>query len=221
MNKKLLISLASLIILLVIVLLISNSLHRDKTVIVGTTFNANVNSSLSSSTKPINDTATSSPSLVCQNGLIPVSLVGVGGSTKTFCTPPSKGEYSIGTGEETYNLTGYYSTYDKTMYTFDYDPARDSQPATTTCSAITVTGGDTNFIQAYKNMIIGGNSVNRLDANGNLVLNINLTDLTGAQKDLLLKLSSQKPLNLSVKARELVGRDAMYCESFIRIISVE
>jgi hypothetical protein len=221
MNKKLLISLAFLIILLVIVLFISNSLHRDKTVIVGATFDTNVNSSSGSSTKPINSTATSSPSLVCQNGLIPVSLVGVGGSTKTFCAPPSKGEYPIGTGEETYSLTGYYSTYDKTMYTFDYDPTRDPLPATTTCSAITVTGGDVNFIQAYKNMIIGGNSVNRLDANGNLVLNINLTDLTGAQKNLLLKLGSQRPLSLSVKARELAGRDAMYCESFVHIVSVE
>lgn len=157
--------------------------------------------------------------LDCEDGMIPVTIVDTTYS-RTFCSSMPKEDYPIGTGEETYELIGHYFPYEKLMEPILYDPETDPPLATTTCSAFMVTGGDADFIQAYKDKVLNGNTVNQIKY-GNLTLNIDLTDLYESSHDDLVKLFSGKTLRLKVKPKSLAGKDAPYCYSFISIVSLE
>ena len=107
------------------------------------------------------------------------------------------------------------------MYPLEYDPVRDPYPATTTCSSFTVIGGDNKFISYYRNIISMGNTLNRLNEDGNLMINIDLKELQTDIKNSLLKSNKQSQISLNVKVMPLLERDAGYCESRLTIISVQ
>ena len=209
MNKRLIILLFSLATLLVISLLVIGLIRNDP---------SNIND------KPISplgittgDVATSSNNFSCPVNQVPVTVTNLDGTKKIFCSSAND-PYPIGTGKETYSLNGYYSTYNITMYPFDYDSSRDPLPATTTCSNFTVIGGDNDFIKVFKNIIQDGNTVNKINKN-NLVLNIDISNLKAYEKNIVVNSNPEHPITLKVNVRSMGGRDANYCESSIRIIS--
>lgn len=120
----------------------------------------------------------------------------------------------------TNHVRGYYSTYDKVPYPILYEPDRDPRPATTTCTAFTVIDGDKEFIAKYRALIDGRNTVNRYDSNGNLMLNINLKELSSDEKKILLESTVNSQVSLYTKNKELPGKDGYHCGSFIELVSV-
>lgn len=128
------------------------------------------------------------------------------------------GKYDSKFSTTTYSISGTYSTYIVTMYPLDYDPNRDPKPATTTCSAFTVSGGDEELISKYALLVKEGNSINHIDQSGKLVLNINLNDLTVDNREALI---SYKPTTILVKDIKPSGKDGFYCQSMIKIIDVK
>lgn len=121
-----------------------------------------------------------------------------------------------------YKVDGYYSTYDQLMYPLDYDPEYDPYPATTTCSVFTVLHGNNEVISYFKDQIARGNTVNRLDEIGNLVLNLDLGDITSLKhEELLLESNKQEQVSLDIKVKRPLGKGANYCQSMITIVSVQ
>ncbi|MES2314334.1 MAG: hypothetical protein V4524_00130 [Patescibacteria group bacterium] len=165
-------------------------------------------------------TATTSPdNFGCPADLIPVAVMSTDGSSKISCSS-AHDSYPIGTGKEVYLLNGYYSTREVVMYPFDYDPSRDPLPATTTCSIFNITGGDSALIKLFKDMLASGNTVNKIDKN-NLTLNIDLSDLENLTKTTIINSTPDQPATIGVKVKPVSGRDANYCESFIKIVSTQ
>ncbi len=162
---------------------------------------------------------TSSDNFGCPADLVPVTVMSIDGSSKMSCSS-AHDPYPIGTGKEVYLLNGYYSTREVVMYPFDYDPNRDPLPATTTCSIFNITGGDSNLIKIFKNMVNNGNTVNQIEKN-NLVLNIDLSNLENLTKKTIINSTPNQPITMGVRVKPVGGRDANYCESFIRIVSAK
>ena len=110
----------------------------------------------------------------------------------------------------THKLYGKYST---------YDVIPEDGSITKTCTAFTITSGDSAIISKYEAMVKRGNTVNRIDADGHLVLNINPLELSEEQRDLLI--NSNTNLSLVIRDKEQLGKDGNYCMSFIKLVSVE
>jgi len=119
------------------------------------------------------------------------------------------------------HIRGYYSTYDVVPYPILYEPDRDPKPATTTCTAFTVIDGDKEFIAKYRALIDGLNTVNRYDSKGNLMLNIDLRELSLDEKKILLESTADSQISLFAKNKEPAGKDGYYCMSFIKLVSVK
>jgi len=118
-----------------------------------------------------------------------------------------------------YILQGNYSTHSYLNEGIEYIPEIDPKPATTTCSVFIVTGGDETNISRYKNMVNEGNAVNHLNEKGELVINIDPTELPLEQQEPLVK--STSTVSILVKNKFLDGRGANACESFISLVSLE
>ena len=109
----------------------------------------------------------------------------------------------------TYKLYGKYSTYQIV----------DEESVTHTCTAFTISTGDEKIVSKYKTMVKEGNTINRIDGNGRLVLNINLMELPQSQQNTLI--NSTSDVSLMIRDKELPGKDGRYCISFVKLVSVE
>ncbi len=102
----------------------------------------------------------------CRAGYMPYTIALVDGTYIYGCQLTSsivQGPRLIGTGNEVYTVTGYYQEYEKGYYRFD-----DENLYATTCHGFVATGGNQDFIDAYKSEIktveeIGGNVVIDID----------------------------------------------------------
>ncbi|MEN9912933.1 MAG: hypothetical protein RLY66_341 [Candidatus Parcubacteria bacterium] len=108
--------------------------------------------------------------------------------------------------EEAYTLFGKYSTYDVIK----------SSSETITCSALTVLEGDQGNISRYIKMVKEGNTVNRLDKDGHLILTINPNELASGAE---VMTNSDYIFSLTVKNRPFLGGDAGDCHSFVKLNS--
>jgi len=121
---------------------------------------------------------------------------------------PNPLDYIIGTGTQTYMLTGYYTEHDVKYYGEDYDPSRD-QPRTYTCKSFVVTGGSQDFIDAYNKQIP--------KINGGTVVNFSFDDLYDSAPGFLKTLldsNENNQLSLKIKVDPLPERDSLPCEYF-------
>ena len=120
-----------------------------------------------------------------------------------------------------YEITGYYTSHDVIRYPLDYDAARDPKPGTVTCSALLITDGDNEIVSKYKEIAKNGNTVNRLDSKGNLMLNIDLRRISQVDRDTILKSTSDSQVSIMVADIGGSGKDADYCSSFVNILSAK
>jgi hypothetical protein len=89
------------------------------------------------------------------------------------------------------------------------------------CDVFVVTAGDGFIVDPLLKLVRIGNHVNQLDAQGRLVLNI---DLRGVPQDLRRRVtqsSPAKPVELVARLLEGEGRDAYDCESFVQLVAID
>lgn len=108
-------------------------------------------------------------------------------------------------------LTGYYRQYNGTQWEWNNAPA--------TCDSIIPTGGSQTLIDDFVALIKKGNLLNK-EIDGKLHININLADLTNAEKALLKQSSEDNPVELYVMRPVPPGRGASTCESYLTILKV-
>jgi len=87
------------------------------------------------------------------------------------------------------------------------------------CDSFVVTKGDDIFVNKYKELIVRGNSINRLDEMERLVINL---DLENISRDMAKKIaSSSNKLTLIVSEKDEEGREGGPCYSFLKIQSIQ
>ncbi len=122
--------------------------------------------------------------------------------------------------EKIYEVSGYYSTYDILMYPLDYDPNRDPYPATTTCSVFIVLDGAEQLTSDPVLVSNFDHYFKRVNSNGNIVFNVDPNDLPSVNKEALLESTVDFPIDLKIKMKTPLERDAYYCEGPVNLISV-
>ncbi|MES3031301.1 MAG: hypothetical protein V4697_02710 [Patescibacteria group bacterium] len=145
------------------------------------------------------------PELHCPEGYGAIAIAGRN-DTRAWCSPlPAVIERPV------YGLYGKYTTYER------IDERISSEVRT--CTAFTVYEGSNENISEYISKIKRGNTVNHLDKDGRLVLNIKPIQLP--LEDHALLVNSTSSITLKVRSRVLEGGDADACESFVELVSVE
>lgn len=169
--------------------------------IVNTT-NFNPNRPTSASVVPSN-LVTQAPSASDSGNSYPI----IDGCNKSGCLFEDKSNSTvIGFA----SLSGYYTTYSK----------KDWGDVDVTCDALVVTSGNTKLIGNLMAWIKQGNSINKLNDKGELVLNINLKSLSENIQQKIKSSSVSSLINLDVIRILPVGRGASACTSFVDIITV-
>jgi hypothetical protein len=120
--------------------------------------------------------------------------------------------------DTTYNksavLSGFYNKIDKKII-FD-----DREAKYYKCDVFVVAPlneSDGEVYRFLKDLADSGNTVNTLDDRGNLLVNIDISVLQKKTIDKILSSTSTAPISILAEVKELEGRDALPCESFINI----
>lgn len=108
-------------------------------------------------------------------------------------------------------IKGYYTKYSKE----DWD---DTQ---VTCEALVIKDGSRALIDNLKKWVLEGNSINKINDKGELIVNIDVEALPINIKSEIRASSSQKPINLTVIRNKPRGMGASGCFSFLEIITVK
>lgn len=108
-------------------------------------------------------------------------------------------------------LQGYYKQYDGTKWEWGNQQV--------TCDSLLPTGGSEKLITEFKEFIEAGNTINKI-IDGNLLINIDLSELTSAERTLLEQSSLSKPVEIGIVTRFSGGRGVSTCYSFFDIVSV-
>ncbi len=106
-------------------------------------------------------------------------------------------------------LTGYYSTVEKTIW-----------GEATKCDVLVVVDGHEELIGDLKDWVQRGNSVNEINSEGNLVINLSLDTLTPAAINQIKNSSPTNKVQLMVVRITPQPRGASSCTSFVDIIAV-
>lgn len=104
-------------------------------------------------------------------------------------------------------LQGYFHTY-----------VADDYGNKVTCSSILVTGGNEKLIESFKTQIKKGNTVNKLDKDDNLLINIDLNNLDSVTKSLIQSSSKNNSVELGVIRRTPRPMGASTCSNFVEIL---
>lgn len=112
----------------------------------------------------------------------------------------------------TATFTGYYTT----RKTHNEDGVAPIE-----CPILVVSKSDNPLFVYFSDMAKQGNTVNSLDVNGNLLLNINLDATAPDIKKKVMASIKSYPMTLQVQKRPLLGKDASPCTTFVDILSVE
>jgi len=94
-----------------------------------------------------------------------------------------------------------------------------------TCDTLVVTsinGGDRSLIGEFIQWVKDGNAVNALDEkSGNLILNLDLDELSQTEKQKILSSTPQNTVELKVINTRSDGRGVPACYSFVQILEVD
>jgi len=107
------------------------------------------------------------------------------------------------------SIEGYYTKFDKSAWGEE-----------ATCDALVVTGGNEEFINELINTAEGGNYVNSVDSNGNLVLTLGRNDRQYEFKEQISASIESRPIKLTVFRDLVAGGGAPVCYSFVKIMSI-
>lgn len=94
-----------------------------------------------------------------------------------------------------------------------------------TCDTLvvaSVTGGDKSLIDEFIQWVKDRNTVNAMDEkSGNLILNLDLNELSQTEKQKILPSTSQNTVELKVIDTRENGRGVSACHSFVKILKVD
>lgn len=128
-------------------------------------------------------------------------------STECLFAAPANSFYPEGYGL----LKGYYHQYQGV----------DWGDVKVTCDSLLIIGGSEKLTQHFKNLVEMHNGINAVDEKGNLLVNINLADLSNNDKQKILNSSFSNPVDVGVIRFTPRGTEANKCFSFIDIVSVK
>lgn len=87
------------------------------------------------------------------------------------------------------------------------------------CDEFVVKSGTEKIIKSLRDWVKQGNTVNRIDDQGNLVINIDLVTVSKRTRDIIVKTNSENPIILNVFRKIPGGKGVGNCYSFINIFS--
>jgi nitrate reductase NapAB chaperone NapD len=89
-----------------------------------------------------------------------------------------------------------------------------------TCDVLVVTGGSEELIEDLKAWVNRGNSVNKIDNEGKLIVNIDLEKLSPQDSNIIKNSNLNNPVKINLVRVTPQGGGASYCASFIDIVGV-
>ncbi len=89
------------------------------------------------------------------------------------------------------------------------------------CDEFVILKGDSTITDYFKAMVEYGNSINRIDENGNLILAISLENISSEINTRVKRSTEVHPVQLTLKKKVQSGRGAPECYSFFDILSVD
>lgn len=110
------------------------------------------------------------------------------------------------------SLQGYYKKYDGTKWEWGNQQV--------SCDSLVTTGGSEKLINEFKKSIESGNTLNKI-IDDELLININLSNLTSTEKALIEQSSPTNPVEIGVIRELQAGRGVSTCYSLFGIISVK
>lgn len=111
-----------------------------------------------------------------------------------------------------YVVTGYYSTYEWTIY---YD---DQYGGTTTCDAFVTTKNDNPLTEYMRNLVKAGNTVNSVLPNGDLRLNLDFRMVDPSTIEKIKSSSPEKLVQIPLSRKIQEAKDAPPCSTFVNIV---
>jgi hypothetical protein len=114
-----------------------------------------------------------------------------------------------GTAEATKDnaLTGFYTRYDKMSW-----------DAPVTCDALTVVDGDQRMIAEFKANVQQGNTLNYIDNQGRLVINLDLDSVDAQTREKIIRSTPGSPVEIGVLKPSLPPTDVHACFSLIQVL---
>lgn len=89
-----------------------------------------------------------------------------------------------------------------------------------TCPALAVRKTEDPLFQYFSALVIQGNTVNSLDEQGNLVMTLDMDNLSSQIVQKIVKSKREYPVEVQVQKLAQWGKDAPPCYSFVRVLSV-
>jgi hypothetical protein len=115
-------------------------------------------------------------------------------------------------------FVGYYEEVTNTKQMYDSDSSNSNNYYQVTCGTFTVLDGDKPLIDFYKKLVLEGNTVNRFDKKGRLVINLNLNEASLEQKTAILNSSEVSPTVIKMQQKNPSYSEAGDCEASLKII---
>lgn len=94
----------------------------------------------------------------------------------------------------------------------------DEPPKKYTCDSFIITSGNDEFISKYKGLIAQGSTVHQLDANGNIIMNLDFQNTS--QLNINKITSSEGEIKLTIMERDYMEGETEPCQSFMDIKEV-
>lgn len=140
-------------------------------------------------------------------GEVPASVV---------ATPTPNASYDPSViGEESTTTAVFVGYYGTRLW-----PAHEGTPAQT-CSIFVVQKSDDPLFTYLTDIVRQGSTLNALDADGNLLLNIDLDAVTVDIKSTVMASTKLKNVPLTVQKKALIGKGANACFSVVNILSTQ
>ncbi len=109
-------------------------------------------------------------------------------------------------------FAGYYTTFEQNIWDSD---------STRLCHALVVTDGDRELTQYFIDMVVeGGNTVQHIDSEGRLVLNLPWDSIPQVDKERIQASSEDSQITLSLRKKIPRGTEAPACYSFFDYVGM-
>ena len=89
------------------------------------------------------------------------------------------------------------------------------------CDSFIVQAAPEELLEKYWSLLEMGNSVNRMNEDGNLIMNIRLDPLTEGEQELIRNSTAERPVSIFVYIRPPTETGIGTCSSMMRVLRVE
>ncbi len=89
-----------------------------------------------------------------------------------------------------------------------------------TCNTLVVVGGHEGLITYFKALVTYGNSVNTINKDGNLQINLPWSEMPESDRSRILASTPNQPVQIELKKKIPEGKGASTCFSFLSFVRV-